>query len=185
MLDRIRASTINGFTDLNAMIAGTPEGLRARSRHDVTVTHLHVPLNNSLIPGVHVDRRPDRQTPSYISEGPTLGRVAFTILLNTPELSQSYGYDEEAFVLDALTALRDAMATCHGIDDQIPPQSCTQPINHFLWPTYDGVAPRDGAGGNNGDHGCVIFAERILQCLGTTLDQVRGVPATTLTSCFS
>jgi hypothetical protein len=50
---------------------------------------------------------------------------------------------------------------------------------------YDGVAPSDGAGGNTGRHGCVVFKQKVDECVGRTTESFEEVPSETLNRCFA
>lgn len=101
------------------------------------------------------------------------------VLFNTPELRSRYGYDEDEFVEDFVRATREAENEVSGR------RGNTQPINHLLYPEFDGVAPVDGAGGNTGRDGCVIFLERVEKCVDRDLEYNDRVRPGVLNACFS
>lgn len=115
-----------------------------------------------------------------VGQGTLLHSVAFDILLGTTELREEYSFDEERFVTDALEATREASRACSG--RRGPP--CVQPINHLLWPQFDGVAPYDSAGGNAGKHGCVVFKQKVDACVGHKTESFEEIPAARLNACF-
>lgn len=110
----------------------------------------------------------------------TLGSVAREVLFNTPELQEEYSYSTEDFVGDFLQAARAASEARGDVWDP----TAVQPLNKLLWPDYDGFAPRDGAGGNSGQWGCVIFKEKIDQCVGRETEGHETVEADVLRGCW-
>jgi hypothetical protein len=104
--------------------------------------------------------------------GESLGSLAFTILLQTPQLRDSYGLDEEAFLRAFIEATREAGRML----DTGPPRSTVQPVNVLLYPEFDGVAPLEGAGGDTGKWGCVVFKQVIDQMVGRTTTTGEKVP---------
>lgn len=63
---------------------------------------------------------------------------------------------------------------------------CSQPINRMCWEAgIDGIAPHDGAGGNEGQIGCVIFKERIEECAPGTVERGDTLSAEELNECFA
>jgi hypothetical protein len=117
---------------------------------------------------------------SHVGNGSFLTSDAFTVLLNTPELREEYGLDKEAFVRDFLKAATVASRRCEGFTSG----ACVQPINELLHPRHDGVAPHVGAGGDSGDHGCVVFKEVVDDCVGHKTDQGEQVSGDRLNRCF-
>jgi hypothetical protein len=105
---------------------------------------------------------------------------ARTALFETPELRERYGYDTEEFLIDFVRATRRA-----GNEYRRRSDTAVQPINVLLYPEYDGVAPVDGAGGNTGRHGCVVFKQKIDECVGRTTESFDEVPAEKLNRCFA
>lgn len=114
-------------------------------------------------------------------EGNSLSVIANRVLLSTPELRVRYDYDTEPFLRDFIQATKTANQAAIGGDLD----AATQPINYLLYPEFDGVAPRDGAGGNTGTHGCVIFKERIDDCVGRVTDRFDQVSVDALNACWS
>ncbi len=113
--------------------------------------------------------------------GDALSPKAQTVLLDTPELRTRYEYEPEPFLLDFIRATRRAaQADLSTIDG-----TAVQPINELLYPDFDGVAPRAGAGGNTGRHGCVVFKQKVDDCVGRETESFETVPATALNRCFS
>jgi hypothetical protein len=116
-----------------------------------------------------------------IGSGPSLGNVAWKVLLDTPALREKYGYDSEAFVMDFVDATEEAAANTGGFQDP----TGSQPLNYLLWPDFDGVAPTSDAGGDDGTYGCVILKERIDACVDRETEQGEQVPAERLNDCFA
>jgi len=110
----------------------------------------------------------------------SLGSDIITLLGDTPELRAKYGYDSDAFVQAAIQATKaanrniDRGRNSHG----------SQPLNHLLYPDYDGVCPHEGAGGDKGQWGCVMLLERIQECVNRSLSYSDEVAAETLNTCF-
>jgi len=103
------------------------------------------------------------------------------IILHTPELSDRYdGFDPEPFINDFIRATRTAGEVLERQGSRGNPQ----PINHLLWPEFDGVAPDAGAGGNTGTHGCVIFKEKVDECVGRRTEFADRIEADELNACF-
>lgn len=100
-------------------------------------------------------------------------------LFDTPELRSRYGYDEDEFLEDFIEATREAEREASGS------RGNTQPINHLLYPEFDGVAPTDGAGGNTGRDGCVVFLERVEKCVDRDLEYADQVPPGVLNACWA
>lgn len=121
-------------------------------------------------------------TPGFGS-GRSISSIAREVLFNTPELRDRYGYDTDEFVDDALRAAKQALERLSS--GSFWQQAGVQPINVLLYPEYDGVCPLDGAGGNTGMHGCVVFKERIDACVGHTTDTFEEIPARLLNNCFA
>lgn len=109
-----------------------------------------------------------------LGSGKFLTKYAFDILLHTTELREVYGFDDEAFIRDALEATREAERG----------EGESQPINHLLYPDFDGIAPYPDAGGDSGRHGCVVFKEAIDACVGRETESFEEIPADTLNRCF-
>lgn len=103
-------------------------------------------------------------------------RLALNVILNTPELRDKYGLDNEQMVVDAINAAESAYKAVNSQSTgSFWMVQGTQPINRLLYPDFDGVAPRDGAGGNTGYHGCVILKERVDACVGRNTDNFEEV----------
>lgn len=117
---------------------------------------------------------------SHLGNGDPLNRHAFNVLLKTPELREKYGMDDKQFTADLIEAAQEARDRCQGVGDK----TCVQPINQLLWPDYDGVAPHSGAGGDTGQFGCVIFKEKIDQCVGPT-ESFEEIAVSQLNRCFT
>ena len=114
-------------------------------------------------------------------EGESLSVLAQRVLLDTPELRVRYDYDTEPFLRDFIQATKTAEQSLSGLSDP----AGTQPINYLLYPEFDGVCPRDAAGGNTGKHGCVVFKERVDDCVGRETESFEEVPADVLNACWS
>lgn len=114
-------------------------------------------------------------------EGSSLSVRAQRVLLDTPELGAKYEYSPEPFLRDFIQATKTAEQARSGLSDP----TSVQPINYLLYPEFDGVAPRDGAGGNTGKHGCVVFKERIDDCVGRSTESFEQVSPDALNACFS
>lgn len=113
-------------------------------------------------------------------DGKAITNPARTALFDTPGLRERYGYDTDAFLIDFVQATRRA-----GNEYRRGSDVAVQPINVLLYPEYDGVAPSDGAGGNTGRHGCVVFKQKVDECVGRTTESFEEVPAETLNRCFA
>lgn len=112
------------------------------------------------------------------------GSTARDVLFNTPELRERYGFDTDEFVLDAIEATGRAHERALAAERRYYDAAVPQPINELLWPDYDGVAPLDGAGGNMGMHGCLVFKQKVDQCLGRTTESKETVSAERLNACW-
>ncbi len=115
-----------------------------------------------------------------LGEGSAISEDALDILFSTPELQAMFGYDTDDFIESFLRATKEAD---ERVDDRRD-ESAVQPINVLLSDRYDGIAPLDGAGGNTGYHGCVIFKEKIDRCVGKTTSYAEQVDTETLINCF-
>lgn len=111
-------------------------------------------------------------------KGSFVGRVAQDALFETPGLQRRYGFDTDDFITDLLRATKEADSKR---DDR--KTLATQPINELLYPEFDGVAPVDGAGGNVGSIGCVIFIEKVEDCAGRSFGQKDRVNPNALRNC--
>ena len=100
-----------------------------------------------------------------------------TIFSDTPGFSI---LDTEDFAIELIEATREAERRAKE-----NPDAAVQPINIALYPEYDGIAPLDGAGGNTGKHGCVMFKQKIDECVGRETESFEEIPAETLNDCFS
>lgn len=114
-------------------------------------------------------------------EGSSLSVRAQRVLLDVPELGGKYEYESEPFIRDFIQATKTAEQARSGTIDP----TASQPINYLLYPEFDGVAPRDGAGGNTGKHGCVIFKERIDDCVGRETESFEEIPPGVVNACWS
>lgn len=97
-------------------------------------------------------------------------------------LSDTFSFsilDAEDFTVELIEATREAERRA----DQNP-DAAVQPINIALYPEYDGIAPRNDAGGNTGKHGCVIFKQKIDECVGRETEQRERIDAQALNDCF-
>jgi hypothetical protein len=113
-------------------------------------------------------------------DGESLSLLANKVLLNVPELGNEYGFDTQPFLRDFVEATREAESLFEGRTDP----TAVQPINVLLYPEYDGVCPVDGAGGNSGRHGCVVFKQKIDECVGRETESFDTVAVTALNRCF-
>lgn len=116
-----------------------------------------------------------------VGDGRPLSDSARPVLFDTPDLRERWGWDVDEFVEDFLRAAQEAQQTVEDIRSP----NASQPLNHLLWPTFDGVAPLDGAGGNSGKWGCVVFKERIDACVGRETETFEQVSAGTLNTCWA
>jgi hypothetical protein len=134
--------------------------------------------------------RADTLTASISSFGPTemgvgngsyISSDAHTVLLHTTELRSEYGLDDVEFVREAIRATRAAAERPqNGSGGRRP-----QPLNELLWPSYDGVAPHSGAGGDDGTYGCCILKQRVDECIGSVTRNSQEIPANRLNQCFT
>jgi len=113
-------------------------------------------------------------------DGKPVTTPARRVLFNTPELRERYGYDTEEFLIDFIRATERAGSGGSRMSD-----TALQPINELLYPDYDGIAPLDDAGGNTGRHGCVVFKQKVDECVGRATEMFEQVPADTLNQCFA
>jgi hypothetical protein len=113
--------------------------------------------------------------------GEALSKPFRTVLFDTPELRDAYGYDIEGFVMDGIDAAEAALRDSDGRMDR----TSVQPMNKLLYPEHDGVAPVDGAGGNIGQYGCVIFKEVVDKAVGRETESFEEVEPSTLQSFFN
>lgn len=122
-----------------------------------------------------------------IGEGSSrLGRNFIDLLGDTPELREKYGYSSEELAEDALRATKQALEDSDVEAGSLFDRDSVQPMNYLLWPEFDGVAPKDGAGGNMGKFGCLILIERIRQCVPSRdLGYNDRIDAGLLNDCFS
>jgi hypothetical protein len=110
----------------------------------------------------------------------SLGHDIIPLLGDIPELRETWGYDSDGFVQDAIQAAKaanrdiDRGRNSHG----------TQPLNHLLYPEYDGVCPHEGAGGDSGKWGCVVLLERVQECVDREFTYSDEIEAATLNDCF-
>jgi len=122
-----------------------------------------------------------------IGEGSSrLNKDFITLLGDTPELREKYGYSGDELAKDALEATKQALEDAQSKDNWMMGRDGIQPMNYLLWPEFDGVAPKDGAGGNTGQFGCLILIEKIKQCVpGRDLGYNDRIDADVLNDCFS
>ncbi|WP_297884345.1 hypothetical protein [uncultured Halorubrum sp.] len=113
--------------------------------------------------------RPDRR----------LKRKARDVLFGTPELQDLYGFDTDEFVEDVISAT----ALAEQSVETEPEGTVAQPINHLLWPEFDGVYP-EGEAGESGTYGAVIYKTKIDECVGRRTERAEQIPADTLNDCF-
>jgi hypothetical protein len=79
----------------------------------------------------------------------------------------------------ALDACESAARDCVDSDD-----GCSQPINHLLYPEYDGWYFTSHARGDSNTYGCVILKERIDECLGRHTGEGEVLDPEELNACF-
>lgn len=108
-----------------------------------------------------------------------LRRKARNVLFDTPELRSRYGFDTDAFVVDAIGAAEVAAAARDSPDSR----TATQPMNELLFPHFDGVYPR-GEAGESGTYGAVIFKEKVDACVGRETSEGEEIAADVLNDCF-
>lgn len=125
--------------------------------------------------------RDGQSTYAEEKENPTsrMRRKARSVLFDTPELRDRYGFDTEQFVGDWI----EAAQTADQLQQEATGQTAVQPINLLLYPEFDGVYPR-GEAGESGTYGAVIFKERVDACVGRNTERSEEVPAETLNDCF-
>lgn len=109
-----------------------------------------------------------------------MDRKAFGVLLNTPQFRPEFGLDDDRFV----RAWIDACESADNAQDSRDSRTATQPINHLLWPEFDGVTPR-GEAGESGTYGAVILKERVDGCAGYETSFGEQIEASVLNECFS
>ena len=103
---------------------------------------------------------------------------------DTPELRAKYGYDQDEPRMDVIDAAEEAKRRVESSSEAWWQSSGVQPINVWLYPEFDGVAPLAGAGGNTGQYGCVVFKERVDECVGRETKSNETVSAEKLVSCW-
>lgn len=108
-----------------------------------------------------------------------LKRKARKVLFGTPQLQALYGFDTDEFVGDVISASALALQS-RQTEEQ---GTVGQPINHLLWPEFDGVYP-EGEAGESGTYGAVIFKTKIDDCVGRRTERAEQIPADTLNACF-
>ena len=108
-----------------------------------------------------------------------LKRKARDVLFGTPELQSLYGFDTDEFVADVISASALAQQSL----ESEPEGTVAQPINHLLWPEFDGVYP-EGEAGESGTYGAVIYKTKIDECAGRRTERAEQIPADTLNVCF-
>lgn len=113
--------------------------------------------------------------------GDALSKPFRNVLFDTPELRDAYGYGTEEFVMDGIDAAEAALNDTEGTFDR----TSVQPMNKLLYPEHDGVAPVDGAGGNIGQYGCVIFKEVIDSAVGRVTESFEEVEPGELQAFFN
>jgi hypothetical protein len=104
--------------------------------------------------------------------GKRLASLASTILIHTPQLRPSYGFDSAALLRDFIQATRTAVRMA----EESLGETAVQPVNVLLHPEHDGVAPLAGAGGNSGTWGCVVFKEVVDDIVGRETTSFERVP---------
>lgn len=124
---------------------------------------------------------------TYGGGGPKdgLSRLAATISLHIGGgMKDRIGvYDYQQTAIEALKACKEAAEqTTRGTSRD---GLWLQPINFFLWPSFDGVLPLPGAGGNSNTYGAVILRQRIDECFGEPVPQRENLSADRLNGCFS
>lgn len=112
--------------------------------------------------------------------GDWLGSDLITLLGDTPELREQYGYDSDALAEAGIRAAKAAYNTLGGTWGGHQPQ----PLNHLLYPDFDGVYPYESAGGDSGQWGCVILVERVQECVNREFEFNDRVDAATLNGCW-
>ena len=103
-----------------------------------------------------------------------------SVLFDTPQLRDRFGFDTDAFV----DAWIEAAQTADMAQREETAQTSVQPINLLLYPTFDGVAPR-GEAGRSGTYGAVIFKEKVDDCVGRETERSEEIPASVLNDCFA
>jgi len=112
----------------------------------------------------------------------SMGRGLLDLLLDTPQLKDVYGLSTEDLAQDALIAAKRAYEANNRKEFG---GEVSQPLNHLLWPHFDGIVPPSGAGGDRGMWGCCIFIERIEKCVpDRELEYPDQIDADVLNSCF-
>lgn len=117
--------------------------------------------------------------PGWGEGSQAIGNPLREVLFNTPELRDLFGYDTDEFHEAWVDATR---AAANQSGDS---RTWVQPINKLLWPEHDGVAPLDGAGGNSGRDGCVVFKQKVDDCVGRTTESFEEVSADRLNQCWA
>jgi len=113
------------------------------------------------------------------SPTPRMKRKARSVLFDTPELRDQFGFDTDKFV----RAWIDAAEKADIAKKQATGQTAVQPINLLLYPDFDGVYPR-GEAGESGTYGAVVFKEKVDKCVGRETKRSEEIPAETLNDCF-
>ena len=108
-----------------------------------------------------------------------LRRKARDVLFGTPELQSLYGFDTDEFVQDVISAT----ALAEQSRETEREGTVGQPMNHLLWPEFDGVYP-EGEAGESGTYGAVIYKTKIDECVGRRTERAEEIPADTLNDCF-
>lgn len=108
-----------------------------------------------------------------------LKRKARDVLFGTPELQSLYGFDTDEFVRSVISA--SALANQSLETERMG--TIGQPMNHLLWPHFDGVYPK-GEAGESGTYGAVIFKSKIDDCVGRRTVRAAEIPAEELNACF-
>lgn len=125
--------------------------------------------------------RRDETTWPEERDNPTsrMRRKAREFLFGTPQLQALYGFDTDEFVGDVISASALALQSLETEREG----TVGQPINHLLWPEFDGVYP-EGEAGESGTYGAVIYKTKIDNCVGRRTERAEKIPADTLNGCF-
>ena len=110
---------------------------------------------------------------------PRMKRKARSVLFDTPELRDRYGFDTDEFI----GAWIEAAKTATMLRQDEPEGTAVQPINLLLHPDFDGVYPR-GEAGRSGTYGAVILKGKVDDCVGRTTTLNEEIPAAVLNDCF-